>query len=97
METELKTEFKKLHKRLDRFEGKFDEMEAKFATKDDLKIALDEQSKDLKSFAEEQTEHLARIIATTVAEPLDQHLRDATLYEEVTMNVWKKLAKQKKF
>ena len=90
METELKTEFKKLHKRLDRFEEIF-------VTKDYLNNALSEQNQELKAFAEEQTDHLARIIATTVAEPLDQHLRDVTLYEEVTMNVWKKLAKQKKF
>ena len=46
-------------------------MDAKFATKADL----ESQTEDLKAFAEEQTEILAQIIETTVAEPLHQHLR----------------------
>ncbi|MCL5667203.1 MAG: hypothetical protein M1383_05550 [Patescibacteria group bacterium] len=43
------------------------------ATKDDLK----QQTKELKEFAEEQTEALARIISNTVAEPMERHFSQA--------------------
>ena len=45
----------------------------KFATKEDLQA----QTAELKAFAVEQTEELARIIATTVAVPLETHLQTA--------------------
>lgn len=38
-----------------------------FATKDDLK----QQTKELKAYTDEQTENLARIIATTIANPME--------------------------
>lgn len=50
---------------------------AKLATKEDLRL----QSKELKLFAEEQTETLARIIAKTVSEPMELHFKE---YEEKT-------------
>jgi len=48
-----------------------------FATKDDLA----EQTKELKAHATEQTEELARIIANTVAGPMEQ--RFATLESRI--------------
>ncbi len=47
-----------------------------FATKDDLKTSLAAQSEELKAFAEEQTESLARIIAATVVEPMEAGFRE---------------------
>ena len=53
------------------------------ATKDDLTT----QTKELQKFAEEQTDLLARIIATTVAEPMEKHFqkiaKELDVYEEV--------------
>jgi hypothetical protein len=97
---------KKFKQVFDYLDGKFatkddlgafeDRMDKKFATKDDLKVALAEQSKELKDFAEEQTEHLARIISTTVAEPLEKHLQEVSMYEEVSMAIWKQISNKKK-
>jgi|GEM_PF-5360987 len=42
-----------------------------FATKDDLKAALSDQTAELKRYSDEQTESLARIIATSIAEPME--------------------------
>jgi hypothetical protein len=64
----------------------------KFATKDDLKA----QTLELKQFAEEQTGQLAQIIATTIAEPLDRHLREVSMFEEVSMAVWKQISNKQK-
>jgi formyltetrahydrofolate hydrolase len=65
----------------------FDQQIQRFVTKENLETTLDKrfddfeekmdkkfvaQTKELKEFAEEQTESLARIIATTVAEPLEE-------------------------
>ena len=56
-----------------------------FATKEDLKQAvaplatkleLTAQTKELKVFAREQTEELARIIANTVAAPMQNHFEE---------------------
>ena len=76
-----------LDKKLDQ---KLDQKLANFATKDDLKgfatkddlrsleqrinLKFEGQTKELKAFAEEQTEHLALIIGETVAIPLQQHI-----------------------
>jgi len=49
----------------------FDQTIKTLATKDDLKI----QTKELKEFAKEQTDELARIISTSVAEPMEDHFR----------------------
>lgn len=45
---------------------RFNEFEAKFDQK------LSDQTDELKSFAEEQTESLARIIQTSVVEPMEK-------------------------
>lgn len=50
----------------------FDEQIKKLASKEDL----DKQTKDLKVFAEEQTAELARIISTSVVEPMEQRFND---------------------
>ena len=55
------------HKLDQKLDEKLDQKLANFATKADMEA----QTKELKQFAEEQTESLARIIATTVAEPLE--------------------------
>jgi len=68
----------------------------RFATKEDLNQALADQSIELKQFAEEQTEHLARIITTTVAEPLEKHLKEVSMFEEVSMAVWKQISNKQK-
>jgi 16S rRNA C967 or C1407 C5-methylase (RsmB/RsmF family) len=48
---------------------------------------LNAQTKELKQFAEEQTDALARIIATTVAEPMERHFekidKELDVYTEV--------------
>lgn len=53
------------------------------ATKSDLQA----QTKELKTFAEEQTDALARIIATTIAEPMERHFekinKELDVYAEV--------------
>lgn len=58
-----------------------------FATKDDLKS----QTQELKDYSDQQTEKLALIIATSVAEPLDKHLQEFSVAEEATMMFWKKM------
>lgn len=64
---------------LGRLNQRFDDV----ATKKDLQ----EQTKELKQFAEEQTDALARIIATTVAEPMQRHFekldKELDVYAEV--------------
>jgi hypothetical protein len=51
------------------------------------KADLQGQTKELKAFAEEQTDALARIIATTVAEPMERHFekldKELDMYAEV--------------
>lgn len=71
-------------------------MDTKFVTKDDLKLAVAEQTTELKQFAEDQTEQLAQIIATTVAEPLDRHLREVSMFEELSMAVWKQISNKQR-
>lgn len=48
---------------------------------------LKAQTKELKQFAEEQTDALARVIATTVAEPMERHFektdKELDVYAEV--------------
>jgi hypothetical protein len=50
----------------------FDQALQSLTTKDNLKNALAEQTKELKAYADEQTENLARIIATSIAEPTNK-------------------------
>ena len=59
-----------------------------FVTKDDLKAMesridakFDSQTKELKAYADEQTEHLAQMIANTVALPLQDLLDERQIAE----------------
>lgn len=61
----------------------FDDKLKHLATKDDLKSELAGQSKELKQFAEDQTEFLAAIVARTVANPLEEHIRE---YKKQNLN-----------
>lgn len=54
-----------------------------FTTKDDLR----EQTAELKRFAIEQTEELARIIASAVAEPMQKHLDEPAVHENIETKV----------
>jgi hypothetical protein len=73
---------KKLDEKLDqKLDQKLDEKLAKFATKEDIKnfvtkddldASLAAQTVELKAYADEQTDFLARIIATSIAEPLER-------------------------
>ena len=57
----------------------FDQTISQLATKKDLATIenkLDNQTEELKTFAREQTDELARIIATTIAEPMEQHFTE---------------------
>jgi len=49
---------------------KFDEKLANLVTKDEFKAGLEKQTKELKAYADEQTEQLALIIQETIAIPL---------------------------
>jgi hypothetical protein len=90
-----KQEFEQiLDKKLDeKLDTKFDEklkpiysrltvIEANMVTKAELTSALEKQSKELKEFAEEQTDHLASIIGETVAIPMQRHLESC---QKITM------------
>lgn len=57
------------------------------ATKDNLKTSLAEQTRELKQFAVEQTEELARIIASAVAEPVQKHLDEPVNHENIKAKV----------
>lgn len=61
----------------------FDNIIKSVATKADIEA----QTKELKAFAGEQTADLARIIATTVAEPMEQHFAELKDYLEVRGDV----------
>lgn len=60
---------------------------ANLATKDSLKASLTEQTTELKQFAVEQTEELARIIARAVAEPMQKHLDQTVNHESIKAKV----------
>ena len=63
----------------------FDQTMTTLYKKFDTKI--EEQTKELKAHAKEQTEELARIIATTIAEPMERHFekldKELNVYAEV--------------
>lgn len=70
----------------------FDTQLKGLATKDDIKNMatkddLASQTRELKEFAEDQTDVLARIIATTIAEPMERHFqsvgKELDVYAEV--------------
>lgn len=61
----------------------FDSVVKNLATKDDLK----EQTVELKRFAVEQTEELARIIASAVAEPMQKHFDEPAVHEDIEAKV----------
>lgn len=56
-------------------------------TKEYFDEQLKAQTKELKQFAEDQTDALARLIATTVAEPMERHFekidKELDVYAEV--------------
>ncbi|HMQ01787.1 MAG TPA: hypothetical protein PKD79_01810 [Candidatus Doudnabacteria bacterium] len=90
MNADIKAEFQKIHKqftrfdkRLDGFDKRLDSFERKFATKDDLTA----QTKELKEFAEDQTEFLAQTIAKTVANPLQKHLDNSSVHQGLVVRV----------
>jgi len=65
---------KKLEEKLDqKLDQKLDEKLAIFATKDDLKNAIEPLA--TKQDVEDAVEELARIVATTIAEPMERHFR----------------------
>lgn len=56
-------------------------------TKEYFDEQLKEQTRELKAFSEEQTDALARLIAITVAEPMERHFekvgKELDVYAEV--------------
>jgi len=88
---------RKLNKKLDE---KFDKKLAKFATKADLIQEIDSlenkfatkddlfaQTLELKTFSENQTETLARIIAATVVEPMERHFESFNPSDDIDVRV----------
>ena len=76
----LQNEFSKIHQR-------FDELDQKFITKKDAqafatKEDLDNQTRELKDYADEQTEHLVAVISATIATPLQKHFDEHHLYSK---------------
>ena len=51
----------------------FDKQINKLVTKADLESALRSQTEYLKGYTDNQTESLARVIALTVADPMEKH------------------------
>lgn len=80
MDAELKTyldeEFAGVNKR---FEA--------VVTRDELTRQLVEQTETLKAYADEQTEKLAAIIATTIAEPMEKGFAELRDYKTVQEKV----------
>ena len=54
----------------------FDQQLQKLATKKDLHEALRAQTEELKDYTDNQTESLARVIAVTVADPMEKHFAE---------------------
>jgi len=54
----------------------FDRQLQKLATKKDLHAALRSQTENLKDYTDNQTASLARVIALTVAEPMEKHFSE---------------------
>lgn len=54
----------------------FDQQLGKLVTIKDLQSALKAQTKDLKDYTDNQTESLARVIALTVADPMEKHFAE---------------------
>lgn len=95
MDSELKQyldeQFASIDKRFETVDSQFQTFDEKFetvATKDDLTQQLAEQTKTLKSYADEQTEKLAVIIKDTIVEPMEQNFSELkdhkTVREEVS-------------
>ncbi len=94
----LQNEFSKIHQRFDELDQKFiTKKDAQaFATKEDLKHFatksdvekfatkedLDNQTRELKDYADEQTEHLVAVISATIATPLQKHFDEHHLYSK---------------
>ena len=56
----------------EQFEQVLDQKLSKMATKADL----EHQTKELKAFAEDQTEHLARLVSNSVIEPISEQFKE---------------------
>ena len=54
----------------------FDQQLKKLITKDDFYAALETQTDALKNYTDKQTEALARMVAETIAEPMEQHFAE---------------------
>jgi uncharacterized protein YicC (UPF0701 family) len=80
MDSELK---QYLDSRFETFDKKFETV----ATKDDLAQQLAVQTETLKAYADEQTEKLAAIINTTIAEPMEQNFSELKDYKTVKEEV----------
>lgn len=58
-----------------------------FATKDYLDQRLDQQTKELKAYSDEQTETLAAIIQTSIVEPMEKRFEDLEIKLDVRERV----------
>lgn len=61
----------------------FDKALANLATKDDLSS----QTRELKAYTDEQTEHLVGVINETIAEPMESHFAELKDYLKVKEDV----------
>lgn len=64
-----------------------DEQFKAIVTKDDLAQQLAQQTTTLKTYTDEQTEKLAAIIATTIAEPMERNFSELKDYRTVREEV----------
>lgn len=87
MDIELKqyldSQFASINKRFETVATKFETV----ATKDELTRQLTQQTETLKIYADEQTEKLAAIIATTIADPMEQNFSELKDYRTVREEV----------
>ncbi len=72
--SELTKEY--LDQKFESFEQKFVDTLSTFVTKEYFEEKLEVQTTELKAFAEEQTEALARIIQTSVVEPMEKRFEN---------------------
>lgn len=83
MDIELKNYLDERFETFDIKLGTFDKKLENVATKDDLR----QQTETLKAYADEQTEKLAAIINTTIAEPMEQNFSELKDYKTVREEV----------
>lgn len=86
----LDEQFASIDKRFETVDHQFSALDKQLetvVTKNDLQQQLDGQTATLKDYADEQTEKLAAIIATTIAEPMEKHFSDLKDYKTVQEKV----------